>query len=125
MARITRRAALVAVGLGTASLTRSARGECCGASGNELAGDELALNNLDAPPHWMDREIADSIDAKAIASRIGDSKDFQKIVAKALKWVRDNPRKVGNVGPTDTQRVRIKILNELCKSRGPLVDLDS
>ena len=120
MAKITRRSALVAVGLGTASLTGAARGECCAAP-----GDELALNNLDAPPHWMDREIADSIDAKAIASRIGDSKDFVKVVAKALKWVQDNPRKVGNVGPTDTQRVRIQILKELCKSRGPDVDLDS
>lgn len=122
MARITRRAALVAVGMGTASLTASARGECCA---DNATGVELALNNLDAPPHWMDLEIADSIDAKAIASRIGDSKEFVKIVAKALKWVRDNPRKVGNVGPTDTQRVRIQILKELCKSRGADVDLDS
>ncbi|HVU87124.1 MAG TPA: hypothetical protein VHD36_07375 [Pirellulales bacterium] len=130
MARITRRAALVAVGLGTASLTATARGECCAQLGNELAGSELAgselaMNNLDAPPHWMDSAIADSIDAKAIAARIGDSRDFVKIVAKALKWVQDNPRKVGNVGPTDTQRVRIQILKELCKSRGQNVDLDS
>ncbi|HEY4308862.1 MAG TPA: hypothetical protein VGN12_05370 [Pirellulales bacterium] len=123
MTKITRRAALAAVGLGTASIATVARGACC----NEGTGDiELAANNLMAlPPHWMDQDILDSIDAKAIASRIGEDKEFVKIVAKALKWSKDNPRKVGNVGPTDTQRVRMQILKELCKSRGGDVDLDS
>ncbi|MES1213766.1 MAG: hypothetical protein ABUL64_04190 [Singulisphaera sp.] len=122
MSKITRRAALAAVGMGTASMAGAARAACCGAD----AGDELAANALlDAPPHWMDLVIADSIDPKAIAVRIGESKDFVKVVAKAVKYVQDNPRKVGNVGPTDTQRVRMQILKELCKSRGADVDLNS
>ncbi len=99
------------------------RGACCADAAGET---ELALaNNMALPPHWMDQDIADSIDPKAIATRIGEDREFIKIITKALKSAQDNPRKVGNVGPTDTQRVRMQILKELCKSRGLDQDLDS
>jgi hypothetical protein len=66
------------------------------------------------PPHWLDEIIGDGTNANEIAARFATNKKFIELVAKAIKEVQDNPPKPGLVGPTYSQRVRLKLLAELC-----------
>ena len=58
-----------------------------------------SANDMALPPHWMDQDIADSIDPKAIATRIGEDREFIKIMTKALKSAQDNPAEGGERRP--------------------------
>jgi hypothetical protein len=110
MARMTRRAALASVAVGAVTAVASPLARAAG----RRPGPKALFVVL--PPHWLDPVIGDSDDAEEIAARLGKNKKLIELVAKAVKEVKDNPPKPELVGPTYPQRVRVKLLAELCRS---------
>jgi hypothetical protein len=109
MAQMTRRAALATVSLGALASTANS---LVTVMADEPKARPKKLGAL--PPHWLDEVIGDGKNANEIAARFAKNKKFIDLVAHAIKEVQDNPPKPGLVGPTYPQRVRLKLLAELC-----------
>jgi hypothetical protein len=107
--RMTRRAALASVTAGAVAAAASPLARAA----NRRTRPRARFVAL--PPHWLDPVIDDSGDAEEIAARLGKNKTLIELVARAVKEVKDNPPKPGLVGPTYPQRVRVKLLAELCR----------
>lgn len=113
MSRMTRRAALASVSIGAMTAAASPLARAAG----RRPGPKAQFVAL--PPHWLDPVIGDSDDAEEITARLGKNKKLIELVAKAVKDVKENPPKPGLVGPTYPQRVRVKLLAELCRGGTP------